>query len=163
MLFFSYKISFSTQIFFPTLCAQTFAFFSLTKFLFLHKFLFPTLPSYGLPLLPPISLLNETFCFFFSYKISFSTQIYFSYIAILWFTSLPLLPPISLLNKSTKNSVFLCARLFPFQLKIANVYARKQLLVETCFHFNKKFLFSMRALVSISTKNSKCLCAQTAL
>ena len=40
------------------------------------------------------------FALFFSHEISFSTQISFSYIAILWFTSLPLLPPISLLNES---------------------------------------------------------------
>ena len=44
-----------------------------------------------------------------------------------------------------QNSICLCAHLFPFQLKIANVYARKQ-------RYKKK-------LVSISTKNSVFLCA----
>ena len=86
LLFFSYEISFSTQIFFPTLCAQTFALFLLQNFFFHSNFF-----SY---------IMRANICFFFSYKISFPTQISFSYIAILCFTSLPLLPSISLLNES---------------------------------------------------------------
>jgi len=84
-----------------------------------------------------------------------------------------------------QNSICLCAHLFPFQLKIANVYARKQRYKKKLVSISTKnsvflcahlFPFQLKIanvyarkqrykekLVSISTKKSKCLCAQTAL